>query len=153
MGHWDLLLGGTAPTDATTHPNKESLGISCFLGSCITKNSSEDFLTQCPGELDRPHSKAPAGLCGQQGWALPLGSWQQPVGAPYPEHLLEWDRDLPGSYLLSRKGWEEPSQPYKVLRKALFFSLNHKRTCGFSPKLNLSSRYCCFNDRQFRAEF
>lgn len=24
--------------------------------------------------LDRPHSKAPAGLRGQRGWALPLGS-------------------------------------------------------------------------------
>lgn len=79
-------------------------------------------------------------------------------GAPphregFPEHFLEWDQALPGSYLVGRKGWEEPSQPYKVLRKALLFSLNHKHTCGFSPKLNLSSGCCCVTARQFRAEF
>lgn len=127
------LLGEAAHADATTCPAKESSGILCLLCSCITENPSEDFLTRCPGELDRPHSKSPAGLRGQQGWALPLGSWQQPLGAKYPEHLLEWALHLPGSYLVGRKGCEEPSQPYKVLRKALLFSLNHKHTWPLPP--------------------
>ena len=42
-----------------------------------------------------------------------LGSQQKPLGTPCPAHLLEYPWDLPGSYLVRKKGWEEPSLPYK----------------------------------------
>lgn len=79
-------------------------------------------LPKCPrGVLTAPKeswtssaAKRPAGL----GSAPPpragaLGCQQEPLGTSYPEHLLECHWDLPGSYPLNKKYWEEPSPPYK----------------------------------------